>query len=75
VDEVEDLAQVAAEPVKGVRHDRVAAAAIRQQLVQSFAVDGGAGLLVGVDPPGRDAGGGQGGELALQARLVVETRA
>ena len=67
VHEVEDLAQVAADPVEGVHHDRVAGPRIAQQLVQAVAVDGGAGLLVGVDPLAGDARRGERVELAIQA--------
>ena len=67
VDEVEHLAQVAAEPVEGVHHDRVAGPGVAQQLVQAVPVDGGAGLLVGVDPLIGDPGSGEGVELAVQA--------
>ena len=41
VDEVEDFAQVAADPVQGVHHDRVAGPGVGQQLVQAVALDGG----------------------------------
>jgi len=67
VDEVEDLAEVAADPVQGVHDDRVAGAGVAEQLVQAVPVGGRAGLLVGPGPLGGDARGGQGVELAFQA--------
>jgi hypothetical protein len=67
VHQVEDLAQVAADPVQGVHHDRVAGPAIGQQLVQAVAVDGRPGLLVGIDTVVTDARGGERVELAVQA--------
>jgi hypothetical protein len=66
VDEVEDFAEVAADPVKGVHHDHVAGPGVGQQAVEAVAVDGGAGLLVDVDLRVRDAGGGQRVKLPLQ---------
>ena len=66
VHEVEDLAQVAADPVQGVHHDRVAGPGVAQQLVQAVAVDGGPGLLVGVDALAGDARRGERVELAVQ---------
>jgi hypothetical protein len=69
VDEVEDLAEITAEPVEGVHHDRVAAAGILEHLDQAGPGGGGAGLLVGVDPLGGDASGGQGVELPVEALL------
>jgi hypothetical protein len=50
VDEVQHLAEVAADPVQGVHHDRVAGPGVAEQLVEAVADDGGAGLLVGIDP-------------------------
>jgi hypothetical protein len=55
VHEVEDLAQVAADPVQGVHHDRVTRPRTAQQLVQAHAFEAGAALLIGVDPLVRDA--------------------
>jgi hypothetical protein len=51
VDEVEDFAQVAAEPVEGVHDDRVAGAGVGEQVGKSGTLDGGAALT----PPLRSA--------------------
>jgi hypothetical protein len=67
VDEVEDLAQVAAEPVEGVHDDGVARAGVAQQRGQAVAVDGGAGLAVDVDVLVGDAGLAERVELAVEA--------
>ena len=75
MDEVEDFAQVAAEPVEGVGDDGVAVAGIGEQGAQAGPVDDGAGLLVAVDPRVRDAGGGQCVEWPVEAYRVVLTRA
>jgi hypothetical protein len=69
VREVEDLAEVAAEPVQGVDHDRVAGPGVGQEAVQALAVGGRAGFLVDEDPLVRDALRGQCVELALQRLL------
>jgi hypothetical protein len=45
VDEVEDLAEVAADAVEGMHDDRVAGPGVAEQLVQAVVVDGAAGLL------------------------------
>jgi hypothetical protein len=74
VDEVQHLAEVAADPVEGVDHDGVAGPGIGQQLVESVPVDGCTGLLVDVDPPVADAGCRERVELPFDC-LVVETRA
>jgi hypothetical protein len=67
VDEVEDLAQIASEPVEGVHDDGVSVAGIAEQGGQAGPVDGGAGLLVAVDACLRDAGRGEGVELPVKA--------
>jgi hypothetical protein len=67
VGEVEDLTQVAAEPVEGVHHDRVTAPGVLQQFIQPVTVDGGTCLLVGVDPFDGYARSGQSVELTVQA--------
>ena len=46
--EVEDLTQVAADPVEGVDDDGVAGPGIGQELAEAAAVEGGAGFLVGM---------------------------
>jgi hypothetical protein len=69
VHEVEDLTQVPAETIEGVRDDRVTTAGVGQQRSKAVAVDAGAGLLVGEDPLIRDPGGGESVELAFQALL------
>ena len=69
MDEVEDLAEVAADPVEGVDDDGVAGPGVGEQLPEAFAVDGGAGFLVGVDPLIGDPGRGQGVELAHEGLL------
>jgi hypothetical protein len=50
-----------------VHHDGVAGPGVAQQQVQAVAVDGGAGLLVGVDAVAGDPRRGERVELALQA--------
>jgi hypothetical protein len=69
VDEIEDFAEVTAEPVEGVDDDGVAAPGVGEQGGEAVAVDGGAGLLVGVDVLVGDAGGGEGVELAVEVLL------
>ncbi len=69
VDEVEDLAEVAADPVEGVDDDRVAGPGVGQQLLEAVPLGGGAGFLVGVDALVRDAEVGQGVELAVEGLL------
>ena len=66
MDEVQDFAEVAAEPVEGVDDDGVVAAGVGEQRDEAVAVDCGAGLLVGVDVSVGDAGGGVGSELAVE---------
>ena len=76
MDEVEDFAQVAAEPVEGVGDDGVAVAGHRRaEALRPGPVDDGAGLLFAVDPRVRDAGGGQCVEWPVEAYRVVLTRA
>ncbi len=55
VDGVEDLAEVAADPVQGVHQKRVAWPGVGEHLRQPLAVGGRAGLLVDVDRLFRDA--------------------
>jgi hypothetical protein len=69
VDEVEDFAEVAADPVESVHHDHIAGSGVGQQAVEAVAVDGGAGLLVDIDLRVRDAGRCQCVELPLQRLL------
>jgi hypothetical protein len=64
VDEVEDLAEVAADPVERVHYDRVAGPGVAGQLPQARPLEAAAGLLVGVDPLIGDALRAQGVELA-----------
>src|SRR5664280_32015 len=67
--EVENLTQVAPESVEGVHHDRVARPSVGEHLGQPGALDGRAGLVVGVGLLVRDAGRSQGVELAFEALL------
>jgi len=67
--EVENLAQVAPEPVESVHHDRVATPCVREHLGQTGTLDGGASLFVAVGLLDRDAGSGEGVELAFEALL------
>jgi hypothetical protein len=46
MDQVENLAEVPADPVEGVHHDRVAGTGVGKQLTEAVALDVGAGLLV-----------------------------
>jgi hypothetical protein len=55
VDQVQRVAHGATEPVQGVHHDHIPAAGIVEQCAQSEAVGGRPGVLVDVDPRGRDA--------------------
>jgi hypothetical protein len=79
VDEVEDFAEVAADPVEGVQHDHIAGSGVGQQAVEAVAVDGGAGLLVDIDLRVRDAGrcqrlrsreNGQRGSTSIRQRTL-----
>jgi hypothetical protein len=56
VDQVQGVAHGPSEPVEGVNHDDVAVAGVLDHSLQAGAVGGGAGLLVDVDPLGRDPG-------------------
>lgn len=67
MDEVEDFAQVASEPVEGVHDDGVAGTGVGEQVGQAGAVGGGSALLVRVDPCLGDARCAEGVELAFQA--------
>src|SRR5262249_49461564 len=64
VNKVQDFAQVPPQSVQCVYDNRVAAAGVLQQRRESFAFDGGTGLLVDVDPLVGNAVLGQGVELA-----------
>ena len=67
VHEVEDFAQVPAEPVKGVDDDGVTGAGVAQQRGKPVAVDGGAGAFVSKDPLVGNASGSEGVELPFEA--------
>jgi hypothetical protein len=57
------------QPVQCVHDNDVPVAGVAEQLRQAWAVDGGAGLLVAVDPICRDARRSQCVELPVQALL------
>jgi hypothetical protein len=55
VHEVENLTQVAPDPVESVHHDHVARPGVGEHLGQAGSLDGRAGLVVGVGLLDRDA--------------------
>jgi len=69
VDEVEGVADGAAEPVQGVHDDHVAVAGVGQRRLEPGAVGGGTGLLIQVDPLRRDSGLVQRVDLPVQVLL------
>ncbi len=69
VDQVESVADGAAEPVQGVHHDHIAVAGVGQRRLQPGPVGRGTGLLVQVDPLRRDPGLMQGVDLPVQVLL------
>jgi len=75
VDQVQGVPHSAAQPVQGVHHDHVTGPGVVEQNSQPVRVGRGAGLLVQIDPLGRDPGGAQCVELRARSCLAVETRA
>jgi hypothetical protein len=70
VDQVQGVADGAAESVEGVHHDDIAAAGVAEQGLQSGAVGGGPGLLVHVDVRLLDSGLGEGVDLPIEVLLA-----